>query len=114
MILPCSECGFEQEVTGDNCDGSFTCGRCFQLNYITVEMCEIEIKLGESPPSVVEVLEKGTLVQLDNPDHVWHGEFALICGHKHRFYRLELLGKKIWVPREWVKYEPLNSDERDW
>lgn len=110
MTLFCEHCEFEQEVTGDNSDGSFVCGGCFQLNYFTAEMCEIEIKLEETQPAVAQVLEKGTLVKFDNPDHVWHGEFALICGHKHRFYRLELLGQRLWVPREWVKYEPNEFD----
>lgn len=108
MTLQCEHCGSEQEPTGDG--GSFVCRVCLQLNHIPTETCAIEIKLEETQPAAAQVLEKGTLVKLDNQDHVWHGEFALICGHKHGFYRLELLGKRLWVPREWVKYEPNESD----
>ena len=60
----------------------------------------------EAPPDV-PVLEEGTVVLFDNKDHVWHGEVAVIRAVKHKFYRIELLGRHTLVPHEWVKrYEP--------
>jgi hypothetical protein len=49
------------------------------------------------------VLEEGESVIIANEEHPWSGQIALICGLKHKFVRVELLGKKIWVPSEWVK-----------
>lgn len=55
----------------------------------------------------VPVLEEGTVVLFDNRDHVWHGEVAVIRAVKHKFYKIELLGRHTLVPHEWVKpYEP--------
>ena len=49
------------------------------------------------------VLEKGETVIIVNEEHVWSGELALICGHKHKHYRIEIFGNKLWVPLDWVK-----------
>jgi hypothetical protein len=73
-----------------------------------METVHIGEKLGEAlllPPP--QVLEEGTVVIIDHEDHVWHNEIAVICGVKHKFYRLEFGGRKTWVPCEWVKeHEP--------
>jgi len=48
------------------------------------------------------VLEKGTVVRLINKQHVWYNEIGVIRLVKPNFYRLELHGKLIWVPQDWV------------
>lgn len=58
-------------------------------------------------PPPAEVLKVGDVVKIDNLSHPWHEEIALICAMKDKFYRLELNGKKLWVPFSWVKkHEP--------
>jgi len=51
----------------------------------------------------------GETVVIINNEHVWAGEFALICDTKHKFVRLELLGTKIWMPTEWVEHHDSNQ-----
>lgn len=81
---------------------SVPCDGCNASIPIAVETAYLEEKLKEPPPLHQQVFENGTLVVFNNDDHVWHGEIALICDWKPHFYRLEVRGKKIWVPMTWV------------
>jgi hypothetical protein len=56
------------------------------------------------------VLEKGETVLLNNEEHPWHNEIALICDKKHKHYRLEIRGKRLWVPENWVKINESLAD----
>lgn len=49
------------------------------------------------------VLENGTIITITNSDHVWYGQIGIICGSKHKHYRIEVLGKRVWMPTDWVK-----------
>lgn len=103
----CPNCGdYDEALTGIDV---IICPRCGYVIPTTTEHVSIGWKLNQPDNKPVpEVLEKGTVVKLDNADHVWHDEIALICDSKHKFYRLELNGSKIWVPCEWVKKYELN------
>ena len=104
MTEPCDLCWQLEDPPGDHTD-TFKCPLCGRAVPFAEETHYIGEKLKQEAP--VEVLEEGTVVKVDNADHVWHGEIALICGIKHKFYRLDLLGRKTWVPQSWVKqYEP--------
>ena len=49
----------------------------------------------------------GTVVKICNHGHVWHGEIAIVRDIKIGFYRVELLGRLVWIPTHWaVKHEP--------
>jgi len=85
-----------------HCDRSFT---LVSDGNLTVENTG-RVNLKESLP----VLEKGTTVLLNNEEHPWHNEIALICDRKHKFYRLEIRGKRLWVPEEWVKTDESLAD----
>ncbi len=92
MTPRCAECG------GDLDDGF--CWECASgVDYQGL----VPIRVTHDAP----VLEEGTVVRLDNRDHVWHGEVAVIRAVRHKFYKIELLGLHTLVPHEWVKpYEP--------
>ncbi len=112
----------------NNCDGidtydiddiqigyttSIPCTHCSLPINIVTENIAVGEKLEQE--TVQQVLKEGDIVRLDNENHVWHNQIALICGTKHKFYRLEINGKKIWVPKEWVKiHESHDINERDW
>lgn len=76
---------------------SIFCPECYNIiaNVILAEN-NVENKF-------LEVLKIGDVVQVTNEDHVWYNEFAIIRGIKPHFYRIEIRGKKTWVPQDWVK-----------
>lgn len=53
--------------------------------------------------SQISNLPLGESVIIINEEHPYHGDIALICAKKHLHVRLELHGKKIWMPNNWVK-----------
>lgn len=90
-------------------DGPFVlCCKCFGTITIPTESVQIENKDKESQAleQTLPVLEKGESVVIVNEEHPWSGQIALVDNIKHKFTRIELLGKKIWVPTEWIqRYE---------
>lgn len=101
--LQCEICGTVSrydltEFFVESYEASVKCHGCSSPINIQTETITLEEKLKEQLP----VLEEGETVRLDNREHVWHNEIALICERKHKFYRIELHGKKIWVPEDWV------------
>lgn len=104
MTEPCDLC-WQSEDPPDDGKTDFRCSLCGRLVPFVEETHYIGEKLQQVAP--VEVFEEGTVVKIDHAGHVWHDEIGLICGVKHKFYRLELLGRRTWVPQTWVKkYEP--------
>lgn len=79
-MIKCSNCGYTGTEQSDTC---YVCSAPLVVDYGS-------FKIGES-------------VVLNNEDHVWHGEIALVRDSKPGFYRLELNGKLLWVPQLWVK-----------
>ncbi len=62
-------------------------------------------------PRSLEVLKIGDVVQITNAEHVWYGEFAVIRDIKPQFCKIEIFGKKTWIPQHWVQInEPDNTD----
>jgi transcription initiation factor TFIIIB Brf1 subunit/transcription initiation factor TFIIB len=51
----------------------------------------------------IPVLRVGEIVKISNEQHVWHGEIGIIRNKKHKQYRIEVLGKLLWVPEHWVQ-----------
>ncbi len=50
------------------------------------------------------------LVRVNNRDHVWHNQIALVVDKKPTgFYRVELLGRRVLMPKEWLI--PLDDNE---
>jgi hypothetical protein len=118
LPLTCEVCGLQNDYHHDDVvmgDPSFViCHGCSAYINLPTETIFLGEKLEQQNVLPVVVLEKGDLVRLNNPDHVWYNQIALICGIKLKFYRLEINGKKIWVPQEWViKDESFDFDERD-
>lgn len=103
----CLGCGFTGEFIIAGTD-TLVCPRCYWNLPVTVEEFRIGGKLEQIDSTQhAKVLKEGTVVKIDHRDHVWHNEIAVVCGIKHKFYRLEFRGKKTWVPFEWVQeHEP--------
>jgi hypothetical protein len=106
LSLTCEACGLvaQYDATSFSIDyeASVPCDGCSLPINIPTETITLEEKLKEPNAYVELVLEKGELVRFNNSDHVWHNEIALICDRKPLFYRLEVRGKRIWVPTNWV------------
>jgi len=116
--LVCELCGYAGEYhhTDVQCNGHgqgyVECDRCAHHIPITTEISVCGGKLEQPGISRAEVLENGMLVRINNPDHVWHDQIALVVGQKPQFYRLEFNGAAVWIPKEWVnKYEHHDVDE---
>ena len=52
----------------------------------------------------------GTLVQIYNHEHIWHGELAIVRDSNRSFCRVELLGGLTWVPEHWLL--PVENNEQ--
>ena len=46
--------------------------------------------------------EIGSLVQLYNHEHIWHGETAIVRDVHYGFYRIEIHNNLTWVPEHWL------------
>lgn len=44
----------------------------------------------------------GMMVCVYNHEHIWHGQIGIIRGIRGEFFRIELLGKLIWMPKHWL------------
>lgn len=111
----CPHCGHTEtydvsEVYLD--DGAFVlCCKCYGTITIPTEWAQVENNDSTEDVSeeVLSVLEEGESVIIINEEHPWSGQIALICDTKHKFVRIELFGKKLWVPNEWVKHYESND-----
>lgn len=106
--LKCPHCDHTEvyDLSEVYLDGSFVlCCKCFGTISIPTEWVQIEDKNDRRTTSeqILPVLEEGESVIIINEEHPWNGQIALVCGTKHKFTRVEVLGRKIWIPNEWVK-----------
>lgn len=81
------------------------CGNPIHVSATSVTEYNAEI----NTKPILPVLEEGTIVEITNREHVWYGEIGLICDRKHKHYRIEVFGRKVWMPEHWVK----SIDERN-
>lgn len=91
----CPNCGVSFSyisITNHACE---ICGYNIQKSISTVKnQEEVERKIGETVSIIID-------------RHPWYRKAATICNIKHKFVRLDLSGKKIWVPNDWVEsYDP--------
>lgn len=82
-------------------NGPYHCYHC-DRPFTLVEENAV-INANKNLPTVLPVLENGELVRLINEEHPWNNEIGLICDKKHKFYRLEIRGERLWVPEDWVR-----------
>jgi hypothetical protein len=107
--LKCPHCGHIDTYNPVDVylNGAFVlCCECFGDINISTEWVQIENNknISQAFDEVSPVLEKGESVVIVNEEHPWKDQIALVCDIKHKFVRIELLGKKLWVPNEWVKH----------
>jgi hypothetical protein len=100
----CKWCGenFTIDEYLDFSGNEITCPNCFGTIIIATEEFVVgdqEIILSTDLP----VLEEGELVRITNEQHPWYNELSLICDRKHKHYRIEANGSKLWVPEHWVE-----------
>ena len=112
--LTCPTCGHTEEYSSsdtliDEEEGAFVmCCMCYGTIPLPTEWVQVENKSkGKTHSETTRpVLEEGESVIIVNEEHPWSGQIALVCGFKYKHVRIELLGKKIWVPDEWIqRYE---------
>lgn len=84
------------------------CYKCFGSITISAEQAQIE-NTYKRDTEFLQALKKGDSVVIVNEEHPWKNQIALICDTKHKFTRIELLNKKIWVPNEWIKHYESNE-----
>jgi hypothetical protein len=97
----CPRCGklliLQTTTPPYNC---YYCGNSFSL--VIESTVKIQEKEEINLRPILPVLKEGEVVQLTNEQHPWNKELGLICDRKHKYYRLEIRGKKIWIPEHWV------------
>jgi len=86
-----------------------TCPVCGYLGTVGIFSGEAALAENITNPHGLAVLKIGDVVQVTNSEHIWYNEFALICDVKPLFYRIEVMGRKIWVPQHWVKINEPND-----
>lgn len=105
--LKCPNCNvrdsYDLAEVNVNLHGSFIlCHHCFEPIELVTEHAAVRAAdkrtLNEDKPE----FKNGDLVVLINEEHPWSKELAIVreVGHKH--YRIEILGRKVWVPFQWV------------
>lgn len=107
--LTCNNCGcvcsYEwADLIVDEKTSHFLCQNCFANIALTTESI-----WRDNCVATIPVLEKGTLVRIDNAEHVWHGGIGIISNKKYGHYRLEINGANLWVPAHWVKELELSN-----
>jgi|10_taG_2_1085330.scaffolds.fasta_scaffold00033_66 DNA-directed RNA polymerase subunit RPC12/RpoP len=104
--IACPHCGgnIGWEFIRTDLAGPYHCYHCNKPFVLTSENAVTIQETGSVNLSIIlPVLEEGEIVLLVNEEHPWHNEIALICGRKHKHYHLEILGKRLWVPEDWVR-----------
>lgn len=106
--LKCPHCNHTvdydvSEIKNDSHGTFVECRICTKIFDILTEMAVIENKEKTHSKAPSSVLEKGRIVVIVNEEHPWYNDFAIIREIKHKHYRIELHGKKLWVPFEWVR-----------
>lgn len=48
-------------------------------------------------------LQIGDVVKIVNEEHVWSGEYAIIREIKPGSCRVELHGRLVWLPNNWIR-----------
>ena len=43
----------------------------------------------------------GMLVRVYNQEHIWHNEIGIVRDIRGVFFRVEILGKLVWMPKHW-------------
>jgi DNA-directed RNA polymerase subunit M/transcription elongation factor TFIIS len=83
-----------------------SCGSNFKL---TTENSNINV-IGTSGSKLKEEIlniKIGSVVILRNEDHIFHGQKVKIIDKKHKFVKIDLVGRrfrdKLWIPNEWVE-----------
>lgn len=98
--ITCQKCGTSNIINENDIN---KCKICGELVNIITEYVEI----GGSKHLKVEIpeIEEGTIVKINNKEHPWHDEIAIVRDRKHKLVRIELHGMMIWVPDTWIKID---------
>jgi len=86
----------------EKCGAPILSGFCILCNqsYI-LEDCKIDNQ-GINEDDIPNY-ELGDSVIIINSEHPWFNDIALVADLKHKFVRIEIHGKKVWLSEEWVK-----------
>jgi|TARA_R110000751_G_scaffold23969_2_gene65741 hypothetical protein len=98
--ITCQKCGVDNTINRENINECKVCGE--PISAIVENVIVNNIKHIKSEILNIEI---GTIVKIDNKEHPWHDEIALICDKKHKFVKIELRGITTWVSNNWVKID---------
>ena len=105
--IKCQICENETEIDSShiilNTKSPVCCDRC-GTNF---EVFLDSIK-PHSYDKLIPILEIGELIKISNEQHAWHDEIGIIREKKHKHYRIEILGKLIWIPEHWVQKDDID------
>ncbi len=112
MILKCHSCGYTAAYSINDIENQVL--ESITEIYVRCKGCDhtipIDTRWGLPQTPLIqqaEVLEEGDTVVITNQEHVWFNEIGLVCDCKTNFVRLEVNGKRIWMPTHWVKKHDL-------
>lgn len=113
--IMCDACGYEgryipEEIrTDDTLESFVTCNLC-EANITIPSEYLVENRIDQDTlEEILPVLKEGEVVLIDNKEHPLNNQIGLICERKHKHYRVEIQGKKIWMPEHWVKSHELDK-----
>jgi len=100
--ISCPNCSSTIDIQDDMCpvcNKPITDLRPFK----SIELCIVRPETDDvSQHIIVSDLRMGESVIINNMEHPYYQEIALVCGIKHKHVRLEVNGIRIWMPNEWV------------
>lgn len=95
--MKCPACDAYIDVSSSN--SHIICTECHNSVYIETRSLQSDPIKEQIPP-----LSSGTIVKIANDGHPFNGEICIITDKKHKHYRVDIGGCKVWVPDYWVKY----------
>jgi hypothetical protein len=105
LKLTCSECGitnsYNEESVAYEFDSTYII--CYNCGSRINIQCETIITNTPGQAVTLPALNIGELVRITNKDHVWYNEIGIIRAKKFKHYRLEINGKLVWFPENWVE-----------
>lgn len=104
--MDCPNCGHKIIITNTPTIECPICAAVINVEGIFIDVFG-PINFTEAAGETIPEIGEGSLVKFNNKQHPWYEQICLVVDTKHLFIRVEALGKRLWVPAEWV--EPIND-----
>lgn len=89
------------------------CGTEFDLASIKNKRCEtchaeIDFIKVENKSEFIDKFKIGDIVSLVIVEHPWYKKVATVCEIDYNKARIDISGKKLWVPNDWIAPHDFN------